>query len=209
MKQLLYGAAIVLLIITALPAASEPIALFNGTDLNNWTHCPSNGQKLEDMWTVKDGVLHCTGEPSGYLRTRETYRDYALTVEWRWPGKGGNNGVLVHVQEPDAVWPKSIEAQLAHKNAGDIWVIGGADFKEHHGVAGRRVLKQEASTENPLGEWNTFTIIAKGDSLRLYVNGVLQNVATQCTLQAGHIALQSEGRAIEFRKVLLEKLNAD
>jgi hypothetical protein len=71
------------------------------------------------------------------------------------------------------------------------------------------VLKQETSTENPLGEWNTFTIIAKGDILRLYVNGVLQNVATQCTLQAGHIALQSEGRAIEFRKVLLEKLNAD
>ncbi|MFM1918499.1 MAG: hypothetical protein RLZZ303_133, partial [Candidatus Hydrogenedentota bacterium] len=37
----------------------------------------------------------------------------------------------------------------------------------------------------------------------LYVNGVLQNVATECTLSEGYIALQSEGRAIEYRKVEL------
>lgn len=190
--------------------ATDPLALFNGTDLAGWTyHLDKEGAKMEDTWSVKEGVLHCTGSPAGYLRTTSSHKNYQLTVEWRWPGKGGNNGVLVHVQKPDTVWPKSIEAQLEHGNAGDIWVIGGATFKEHEGVAGRRVAKQEVSTEKPLGEWNTYTIIAKEDTLRLYVNGVLQNVATECSLSEGYIGLQSEGRPIEYRKVELLPLPAE
>ncbi len=190
--------------------ARAPLALFNGRDLTGWTfHLDQKDTKQEDTWNVKDGVMACTGSPSGYLRTTEKYRDYQLTVEWRWPGKGGNNGVLVHVQEPDTVWPKSIEAQMQHEHAGDIWVIGGATFKEHQGVAGRRVAKQEISTEKPLGEWNTFTIVAKGNTLLIYVNGVLQNVATECTLSEGYIALQSEGRAIEYRTVSLLALGME
>lgn len=200
--------AIMILVALACTFSSHAntIELFNGSDLSNWTHCLSRGgAKMEDTWKVEEGIIKCSGSPSGYIRTKEQYRDYTLTVEWRWPEDGSNNGVLVHVQEPDAVWPKSLEAQLQSGSAGDIWVIGGADFKEHHGVAGRRVKKQEASTEKPLGECNTFTIVAKGDTLRIYVNGVLQNVATECTLQEGYIALQSEGTPIEFRKVSLEQ----
>lgn len=187
-------------------ARADETALFNGTDLSNWTfHLSDTGAKMEETWQVEQGILKCSGEPSGYIRTKEKYRDYTLTLEWRWPGEGGNNGVLVHIQEPDNVWPKSLEAQLESGHAGDIWVIGGADFKEHEGVAGRRVVKQEASSEKPLGEWNTYTIVAKGDTLRLYVNGVLQNVATKCTITEGYIGLQSEGRAIEYRNIRIER----
>jgi len=208
----LHSFVLSLLLLAATAAAEDaapPIPLFNGKDLSGWTHCLKGGAAMADTWQVVDGVLQCSGEPSGYIRTTEKHRDYKLTVEWRWPGKGGNNGVLVHVQEPDAVWPKSLEAQGQDGNAGDIWVIGGADFREHQGVLGRRVKKQEASSEKPLGEWNTYTIIAKGDTLRLYVNGVLQNVATQCTVTEGYIALQSEGRAIEYRRVELLPLDLD
>jgi hypothetical protein len=187
-------------------ACAEQVELFNGKDLSNWTYfLAESDAAMEDTWKVEDGVIKCTGEPAGYIRTKEPCADYTLTVEWRWPGDGGNNGVLVHVQPPDKVWPKSIEAQMESGHAGDIWVIDGADFKEHHGVAGRRVAKQEASSEKPLGEWNTYTIVAKGDTLRLYVNGVLQNVATECTLKEGFIALQSEGRPIEYRRITLQK----
>jgi len=207
MRRLLAILAVFMIISTArADTAPASIALFNGKDLSGWIHCLKGDGELGETWRVADGVLHCTGTPYGYLRTDKTYRDFQLTVEWRWPGRGGNNGVLVHVQSPDMVWPKSIEAQGQHGNAGDIWVIGGADFREHRGVLGRRVKKQEVSSENPLGEWNTYSIIAKGDTLRLYVNGVLQNVATACTLTEGYIALQSEGRAIEYRKVELTPL---
>src|SRR5690349_1941865 len=108
----------------------KPIELFNGRDLTGWTGVLDGDKaKTEDVWTVADGVLMCKGNPRGYLRTeRGDFHDYMLTLEWRFPAgsKGGNSGVLVHTNEPGAlgIWPKSMEAQLNHQNAGDIWVIG-------------------------------------------------------------------------------------
>ena len=67
-------------------------------------------------------------KPNGYIRTKDEYENYRLTLEWRWPegGTPGNNGVLIHTTTPKelGVWPKSLEVQLAHENAGDFWVIG-------------------------------------------------------------------------------------
>ncbi len=91
----------------SLCAADKPVdavQLFNGKDLSNWTWVSDKaGSKIGDVWSVLDGVLYCTGNPRGYIRTkRDDYHDYVLTVEWRWPkgGKGGNNGVLAHTTTP-------------------------------------------------------------------------------------------------------------
>jgi hypothetical protein len=156
---------------------------------------------------VKDGLLYCTGVPNGYIRTVNDYSNYKLTVEWRWPGEAGNSGVLLHMSEPDKVWPKSIEAQLQSENAGDIWLIDGTDIAEHLDKANRRVEKKEKSSEKPLGEWNTYKILCNGNNISLTVNGVLQNSGTQATVQSGKICLQSEGKPIEFRAVYLEPLD--
>src|SRR4030095_1682816 len=104
-------------------------ALFNGKDLSGWTWVSSKeGVKAEEVWSVKDGVLICKGQPAGYIRTeKDDYANYILELEWRFPegSKGGNSGVLLHTSTPKAIgiWPKSLEAQLFHQNAGDIWVI--------------------------------------------------------------------------------------
>lgn len=119
----------------AAPGADQPppagTPLFNGVDFTGWKlFLPDKGADPFNTWSVRDGVIRCAGSPAGYLRTNEIFGDYELTVEWRWPGSsGGNSGVLLHVQEGDMVWPKSIEAQLQHGSAGDIWVIGGTDFR--------------------------------------------------------------------------------
>jgi len=204
-----------LLLLPLAAFAAEPpekkIPLFNGNNLEG-LHAVSEMEdsKPEETWTVEEGgVLACSGYPKGYIRTTEKYRDYRLRYEWRWPGEPGNNGVLLHIQEPDEVWPKSIEGQGQHGHAGDIWVIGGATFKEHPGYPDRRVVKSEASTEKPLGEWNQYIIICKGDTIRLYVNGVLQNTATECTVTEGYIGWQSEGAPIEFRNITIEPLEAE
>ena len=183
--------------------------LFNGKDLTGWTPYLRGGQgDPKNTWSVKDGVIACTGKPSGYIRTEVDYADYKLHVEWRWPGKGGNSGVLVHMSGKDTVWPKSIEAQLMSGNAGDFFVIGGTDFKEHKGQKGRRTPKAAKSSEKALGEWNSYDIICKGGSILPYVNGVLQNTATEATVKSGKICLQSEGRPIEFRNVYVEPVKA-
>lgn len=193
-------------------SAAEPVQLFNGRDLTGWTyHLDDPKVKMEDVWSVKDGVLHCKGKPAGYLLTKKSdFENYVLTVEWRWPGKGGNNGVLVHVTTPGAlgVWPKCLEVQLQSGEAGDFWVIGTKlEIENPKGrIEDRRHKNLTDGSEKPLGEWNTMEITCRGDEITVKVNGDLVNHATKLSQSKGAIALQSEGTPIEYRKVELRPL---
>ncbi|MFO7974742.1 MAG: DUF1080 domain-containing protein [Candidatus Hydrogenedentota bacterium] len=183
-----------------------PYVLFNGKDFEGWKlFIPDENVDPATVWTAKDGVVHCKGQPTGYMRTKKKFSTYKLTFEWRWPEKGGNSGCLLHVQGKDKVWPKSIESQLQSGHAGDFWVIGGTDFKEHkpNKPGDRRVPKRHESNEKPLGEWNKKEIICSENTIKVYVNGLLQNVATETTVKQGHIGLQSEGTPVEFRNIKL------
>ncbi|KPK68778.1 MAG: hypothetical protein AMJ84_10605 [Acidithiobacillales bacterium SM23_46] len=198
--------------------AAKKISLFNGKDFTSWTlHLSKPNVDPASVWSVRNGLPFCTGTPSGYMRTNEEYSNYKLTFEWRWTGRPGNNGCLVHMYGKDTVWPKSIEVQLAHENAGDFWVIGGTEFNQHKDkssgrVSGRNVKKLEKSNEKPPGQWNKMEIICKGDKIRVYVNGLLQNEADDCRddegkpLTKGKICFQSEGAPIEYRNIILEPL---
>jgi hypothetical protein len=192
--------------------AANPIELFNGRDLAGWTyHLGDPKVKMDDVWSVKDGVLRCTGKPTGYLLTKKNdFENYVLTVEWRWPDRGGNNGVLVHVTTPAAlgVWPKCLEIQLGSGEAGDLWVIGTTldmpNIEKRRDD--RRHLNLTDNSEKPLGEWNKMEITCRGDEITVKVNGQLVNHATKLSQSKGAIALQSEGTPIEFRKVELRGL---
>lgn len=187
-----------------LSGCASEISLLNEQNLDNWK--PYLGNSDVDpatVWSVQDRVLRCEGKPSGYIRTTEDYSNYKLHVEWRWPEKPGNSGILLHMSEPDAIWPKSIEAQLMNQNAGDFYVIGGTDFKEHKDKKGRRVTKHNDSSEKKPGQWNAYDIICMDNTITVYVNGLLQNKATRTSVNAGKIGLQSEGAPIEFRNITL------
>jgi hypothetical protein len=189
----------------------KPIELFNGKDLSNWTY-DIGGQdtKPADVYRVEDGIIKNNGRPSGVMRTKQTYRDYEIEVQWRWPKKGGNSGLLIHSSKPRErnVWPKSLEVQLASKNAGDFWVIGesvrvkDADKR----TKGRRTINYTDDSEKELGEWNTLIVQARGDTVKVFVNGDLVNEAWDCSASSGAICLQAEGTPIEYRKVQLRPL---
>ena len=189
----------------------KEVTLFDGKDLSGWTyHLRDPNAKMEDTWSVADGVLRCTGRPAGYLMTEKKYTNYVLKVEWRWPegSKPGNNGVLLRVQGGEhfhgGVWPKSIEAQLANQSAGDIFHIGQFPMKgDPERTKGRRTAKMHPSNEKPLGEWNEYECILKGGDLTLKVNGQVQNTATEVEEVPGAIGLQSEGAPIEYRNIRL------
>lgn len=219
--RLLSALFVMLLAACAVGTAAEPIPLFNGKDLSGWTHYLwDREQKKQDtstpmsaVWSVKDGLLVCQGKPTGYIRTVDEYENYRLTVEWRWPAgtEGGNNGVLVHSTTPNALnqWPKSIEVQLAKGNAGDFWVIGTELDVENEAERknGRRHLNLTDDSEKPIGEWNKMEIEARGDEIKVWVNGDLVNHATNCSERKGAISLQSEGALIHFRTVELTPLD--
>jgi hypothetical protein len=185
--------------------------LWNGRDFAGWKlYTGEPNHDVTKTWSIKDDLIRCEGKPAGYMRTEKDYADYLFHIEWRWPGKGGNNGVLVHMSVPDVVWPKSLECQLLSGNAGDFWVIGGLETAEHakggKRIKGRRTIKLKDSSEKPLGQWNSYDIICKDNWIVVIVNGVVQNVATKCSASSGKICLQSEGTPIEYRNIYVEPL---
>ena len=178
----------------------EAVRLFNGKDLEGWT--PSS-DALKDTFGVKDGVITDTGRPAGYIRTKKDYKDYVVRLQMRHI-KAGNSGLLVGVTGPDKVWPKSIEAQGASGNMGDIWNIDKVKMKvDPARTRGRRTAKIHPSNEKPIGQWNDYEVYLNKGDLRIYVNRLLQNMASEVEETRGKIALQSEGSPKEFRNIVL------
>jgi hypothetical protein len=196
--------------------------LFNGRDLSGWhIDVPKmdNDPNVKSPFVVRDGLLVSLGNPNGHLISNAVYKDYRLEVEYRFAGKPGNCGVLVHASTPRALYgmfPKSIEVQMLHQNAGDFWCIvediNVPDMekrrgpKEQWGITEgkkRRILNLTNGSENPVGEWNTMVIECFNNSIMVWVNGDLVNHGFDCTAAKGQIALQAEGSEVEFRKVQL------
>jgi hypothetical protein len=76
--------------------------LFNGKDFTGWEFNMRAANGAATDWSVADGLIKCVGKPNGYIRTAQAYKDYKVTVEWRFPpGKAGNTGVLVHMNPPE------------------------------------------------------------------------------------------------------------
>ena len=185
----------------------ENIQLFNGKDLINWVfHLRDASVDPATVFTVQNSVIHITGNPFGYMRTKESFSDYRLHLEWRWPFEATNSGVFIHAQIPDTIWIKSFECQLATGNAGDFICMNGTDMNERTDKSQRVIKKMAASTEKPVGEWNTMEVVCTASTIEVLVNGVLQNKGTGVSVNRGYICLQSEGKDIEFRNVFLTKL---
>lgn len=201
---------------------TEVVSLFNGKDLAGWTADVPDKDKdpaLPPSFVARDGMLVSLGTPRGHLLTDKLYRDYRLQVEYRFPGKPGNCGVLVHASTLRALsrmFPQSIEVQMNHEHAGDFWCIHEnievpdmekrrprKEGQNYGGMAGdaRRILNLTDGSEKPLGEWNTMVIEARGRALTVWVNGDLVNNGFNATADRGRIAIQAEGAEVEFRKV--------
>ena len=200
--------------------------LFNGKDLTGWhVDVPDadNDKDIKETFIVRDGNLVSLGTPRGHLITDKNFDNYRLDVEYRFPGKPGNCGVLVHASSPRALYkmfPQSIEVQMNHQHAGDFWciveditvpdMIKRRGPKDTWGITegkARRILNLTDGSEKPLGDWNTMVIECLGDQVKVWVNGDLVNHGTDCTAKKGQIALQAEGAEVEFRKLQLTPIS--
>lgn len=195
--------------VSAPAAPTSRVDLFNGKDFTGWKFVLRGDTDPSKTWDVRNGVIHCTGQPYGYARTEKTYRDYKLTAEWRFvkiAPKADNSGIFLHINPPDRVWPACVEAQGQHNRQGDLRMNGGATCKGHDTARTVNADMQAPSNEKPPGEWNTFVIECSGDSIKLWTNGKLMNQITGCSLTSGAVGIQSEGGDIEVRKIYLEPL---
>jgi hypothetical protein len=194
-------------------AADDWKPLFNGKDFTGWTFFSKDAKAdPKDTWSVKDGVMMCTGKPNGYIVTAEEHADYCLKLKWRWePGsKGGNSGVLLHVSGPEKIWPKSVEAQLMHGRAGDFWLIDSpalkVDSKQQDPKNARHFLRKGDKVEKEIGEWNEYEITCSGGDITLIINGKEVNKGTAGSLKKGKIAFQAEGAPVQFKDFMIKSL---
>jgi hypothetical protein len=213
------------------PADDATQSLFNGNDLTGWhADVPAldNNAEAKSPFIVRDGLLVSLGNPGGHLLTDKQHENYRLVVEYRFAGEPGNCGVLVHASTPRALYgmfPKSIEVQMMHQNAGDFWCIvediAVPDMEARRGPQqnwgitegkARRIANLTDDSERPVGEWNSMVIECVGDKVKVWLNGDLVNYGDNCTATKGRIALQAEGSEVEFRKLELtpiQEVSAD
>jgi hypothetical protein len=215
---------LLILVIGGCSTSAEPetISLFKGEDLSGWhVDVPDMDDDPDAInpFLVRDGVLVTLGRPLGHLITDDSFGNYRLEIEYRFPGEPGNGGVLVHASTPRALYnmfPQSIEVQMMSGDAGDFWciveditvdnMVERRGPQEEWGIvegANRRILNLTDDSENPLGEWNNMVVEAVRDEVKVWVNGDLVNHGYNATATSGRIALQAEGTEMEFRKVEL------
>jgi len=191
-------------------APTNHLELFNGRDFTGWTFCMKNNADPFQTWSATNGIIHCTGKPTGYLRTTQAYSNYVVTVVWRFvkiAPKADNSGVLVHIQPPDRVWPMCVQNQGKSGRQGDLFVMAGAECKEHKGMdVNTPVPLRGGPNEKSIGELNTNATVCAGTDVKAIINGKLLNEITECTVSSGFIGIQSEGADIEIRKISLEPL---
>ena len=206
--------------LTAAEKADGWKLLFDGKSLAGW-----RGYKTQDVpknWHVVDGVLVRSGEgEGGDLMTADQYADFELRFDWKISEKG-NSGVIYRIAETEQYpWQTGAEYQILH-NAGHSdgkipLTTAGSDFA---------VKEPVKDVTRPVGQWNEARIIAKGNHVEHWMNGVkiveyevgspdwlarvnaskFAKLANYGRMKSGYIALQDHGNDVSFRNLKIRTL---
>ncbi len=226
-SQLVFLFIIVSTITSCAISSERPMSLFNGENLDGWHIDVPEMDSVPDArnpFIVRKGMLVSLGTPEGHVITDKEYENFRLEIEYRFAGAPGNCGVLVFASTPRSLYkmfPKSIEVQMMHENAGDFWCIvediTTDNMEERRGPKAewgitegkkRRIMNLTDGSEKPLGQWNSMTIECLENTIKVWVNGDLVNNGYNATVRKGQIALQAEGAEVEFRKIVLTPMNS-
>lgn len=213
----------VLLSVVAAPADDLPTyrPLFNGKDLTGWV----NVNTKPDTWSVRDGMLVCTGHPIGVMRTEKQYENFLLHIEWRHMEAGGNSGVFVWSEGTVPAGkrlPKGLEVQMLeldwvnqhNDKAGNLPPIAYV-HGELFGANGLTTKpdnprgERSKSIENRCkgkGEWNTYDVVCVDGVIKHAINGKFVNGISQASVKKGYLCLESEGAEIHFRNIQIMEL---
>ena len=185
---------------TAIIAADEKDdfqPLVNGQKLSNWIPVSVK----PDTFTLRDdGVIFCTGKPTGVMRTDRMYENFILEVEWRHLKPKGNAGIFIWSDakpESHPVFTRSIEVQVLdgretknYTSHGDVFAIHGAKLTPDrpHPSGAMRCLPSEKRAR-PSPEWNHYRIHCNDGRITLAVNGKVVSGGSDCHPRKGYICL--------------------
>jgi hypothetical protein len=185
-----------------------------------------------ETWSWKGGVLHCTGQPIGVIRTRKPLTNFELVAQWRHLRSGGNSGIFVWVPEealeglqPGRLPRGGIEVQIldhgfreqyekrSQKRGdfftthGDVFPVGTSKMKPFPPTSpnGSRSFPRKHLSLG-FGHWNHYYMRCLNGEIRLWVNGEEVSGGSGCEPRSGYLCLESEGAPIEFRHLRIREL---
>ena len=212
-----------------------PRAFLDGTG-EGWRDLPESEfvrvNCPKDTFTWIDGVIHCTGRPTGVIRTKSQFENFELVVEWRHLRNAGNSGVFVwaipasieQLAAGKGRLPHGIEVQVLDHGYtaqyekggrkadwftthGDVFPVGAAKMRPFPPVAPNK--KRSFPSKNlslGIGKWNHYYIRCINGEVRLWVNGEEVSGGTGCAPARGYLCLESEGSPIEFKGLRIRVL---
>ena len=192
---------------------AEFTPLFNGKDLDGWV----NVNCAPETWAVREGMIFCTGIPTGVLRTEKMYENFILELEWRHMKKGGNAGLFIHsdaITAPGQPFTRSIEVQILdgintdnYTSHGDVFAIHGATMTPDipHPNGWMRSLPTERRSK-PAGQWNHYRVESRDGKITLAVNGKVVTSCHDAKPRKGYICLEAEGSEVHFRNIKIREL---
>ena len=202
-------------------------ALFNGKDLTNWqgmvTVKARKGMTKEQYaqavqkaneklkyWTVQDGILIYKHEKGGEnLQTVKDFGNFELYCDWKIPPKG-DSGIYLRGQPQVQIWDsESLTGNLEI----DKGVGSGGLWNNPRKTNGQKPL---VNADRPVGEWNTFHIVMKGDKVTIHLNG--KKIIEEAPLlnywdkkepvpERGPIELQQHGNILWFKNIYVKELD--
>ncbi len=220
--------ALALALLLSPPAPGEEAApgfrdLFNGKDLTGWVDVNTS----PETWSVRDGLLICSGHPIGVMRSEKQYENFILHIEWRHMEAGGNSGVFIWSEgtpAPGKTLPKGMEVQMLELEypflnrekdgsprhlgfvSGELFGANGLEAAPDN-PRGKRSMSFEMRCKGK-GEWNTYDVVAVDGVVKLAINGKFVNGVSQSTVKKGYLCLESEGAEIHFRNIRILELPA-
>lgn len=161
-----------------------------------------------DTWSVKDGVVVCSGKPNGFLRSKKSYRDFIFRAEWRFPTEGWteepptypNAGYFIHAGAVERGWPKSLEIQGHYGEAGSLFGVRGGKV-----TGARRGPIPE--NRKAFGEWETIEIKSLNGIVTVALNGKKMNEGRDIEPTEGNICLQAEGWPVLYKNLWIKELD--
>lgn len=151
-------------------------------------------------WKVNDGVIECNGTPNGYICTTKSYSNYILTLEFRFPEKPSNTGVLNYIAGEHKIWPACVEVQGHYDRLAQIFAMGGAKGPRNNGDAAAR-----KKATKPHQQWNKFEITSEDGVISAKLNGVFIGQSGPYEVHEGPIGFQSEGAPVFFRNIRIKE----
>jgi hypothetical protein len=191
---------------TAGAAAPKATGEFVPLTLADFDRFPADA----DGWSAADGLLRTTGQPKGYIYSKQSYRNFTWRGEYRFLPAAeeadqvqlaqSNTGFMLCIEPPHKTWPRSLEVQGKH--------VEMAQIKSNGGVAALTITDDPTARESarkPVGEWNQLEIVVRDGAVTATLNGREVCRSAPGELTSGAIGLQAESFPVEFRGLAIRE----